>query len=160
MLCRLALTLSLGAVCACDAPPPGPEPVAARAPEKAVPVPPSKQRAGELSEQCGKQSREQFRRAWQDGKENAADGKLGAEFTSHYNGKLNTCFYLLTVASANSLKKMLFDINGGELYGEYLGPAQAESPASGQPKICRVESFYCASAREWDVLVAPYMGKE
>lgn len=159
MLCRLALLTLLGALCACDAPPRSKEstPPAAQVDEKAPAAPLSKQQADELSEQCGKMSREQFRRAWKEGSENTAEGETTAEFKNHYNPKLSTCFYLLTVASAGTLKKMLFDINGGELYGEYLGPAAVVSPPASFPKTCRVESLYCASGREWDVLVRPYM---
>jgi hypothetical protein len=138
-----------------------------KAPEKAAAAPLSQQRADELSEQCGKMSHEQFRRAWTSGTENTAEGQMTAEFAHHYNAKLNTCFYLLTVnryahkngrgdAPASTLNKMLFDINGGELYGEYLGLATAESPAGSFPKTCRVEGLYCASAREWEVLVRAY----
>ena len=127
-----------------------------KAPEKAAAAPLSQQRADELSEQCGKMSHEQFRRAWKDGSENTAQGKTTAEFKSHYNSNLNTCFYLLTVASDSTLKKMLFDINGGELYGEYLGPAAAQPPTGSFPNTCRVEGLYCASAREWEVLVRAY----
>ena len=96
-------------------------------------------------------SREQFQHASQDERDKTA------EFAHHYNTKLNVCFYLLTVSSPGTLKKMIFDINGGELYGEFLGPAILESPAASRPKTCRIESFYCASAREWDVLSEPYM---
>jgi hypothetical protein len=70
---------------------------------------------------------------------------------------LNTCFYLLTVASPATRRKMLFDINGGELYGEFLDAAVVDSPKPPMPKACRVESFYCASEREWHVLIEPYM---
>ena len=82
---------------------------------------------------------------------------MAAEFRNHYNAKLDTCFYLLTLVTSGSRKKMLFDVNGGELYGEYLGPAEFTSPVAERPKTCRVESFYCASGREWEVLVEPYM---
>lgn len=125
-------------------------------PEKAA-APVSKQQLADNSEQCGIKSRAQFARDWKDGTEITAEGKTTAEFTNHYNAKLNTCFYLLSVASPGTLKRMLFDINGGELYGEFLGPAVVESPATGRPKACRMESFYCASGGEWEVLVRPYM---
>ena len=154
---NLAPLALLWALAACDAPPPGKEPILPPVQDKAAPAPLSKQEIGERSEQCGKLSREQFRRAWKDGRVNTDDGQMIAEFRNHYNAQLDTCFYLLSVASAGVLKKMLFDINGGELYGEYLGPANIESPAAERLKACRVESFYCASGREWDVLVEPYM---
>ncbi len=160
MLVRLPPLLLLGAVCACDAPPKGDEPAPAQVREQAAAAPLPKPPAGEPSEQCGQTSRDQFRRAWKDGMQGTAGGRATAEFTNHYHRKRDTCFYLLTVSSATTLKKMLFDIGTGELYGEFLGPAQFESPAAGMPETCRVESFYCASAREWDVLVAPYMEKE
>ena len=70
---------------------------------------------------------------------------------------MDTCFYLLTVASPVTRKKMLFDINGGALYGEFLGAAVVDSPKPPMPKACRVESFYCASEREWLVLIESYM---
>lgn len=119
----------------------------------------SKEQVHELSEHCGRKTREQFRRDWKDG---------DARFDSHYNAKLNTCFYLLTVnhsahgngqgsASASTLRMMLFDISGGEQYGEYSGPAAAESPSVGVPAACRIEAMYCASSREWEVLLRPYM---
>lgn len=157
MLCRLALLTLLGAACACDAPPRDKEPAQPPVPGIAAPIPLSKQEAGALAEQCGKMSLEQFHRARKDGIENTPEGKATAEFSHHYNAHLNVCFYLLTVSSPGTLRKMLFDINGGELYGEYLGPATIDSPAAARPKTCRIESFYCASGREWDVLAEPYM---
>ena len=154
---RVALLVLLLAASACDAPPRGMEPAPPKTPVKEAANVLSKQQVAELSERCAKMSRDQFRRALKDGIEKSADEKLTARFASHYNVKLNTCFYLLTVASGSTLKRMLFDVNGGELYGEYLGPAVVESPASGRPKACSLESFYCASAGEWEVLVRPYM---
>ena len=157
MLCRLALLMLLGAVSACDAPQRNKEPAPPKAQEKKTAPSLSMQQLYERSEQCGKLSREQFRRAWKDGAVETEDGRVAAEFTSHYNEKLNTCFYLLTVTSTSTLKKMLFDVNGGELYGEFQGPTAVESPAASRPKACRVESFYCASWREWEVLIESYM---
>lgn len=140
----------LGLVSACNAPQQETVSVQPKAPAQAAPVP-SKQRIADLTEQCGKKSREEFRRGWKE------DAKT-AEFASHYNAKLNTCFYLLTVSHPmGTLGKTLFDINGGEQYGEYLGPPTDESPPASQPASCRVEGFYCASRREWEVLVGPFM---
>ena len=159
MLRRQALLTLLALLSACDPRPdekPAPPP---RAEEKPSPVTLSKKQAGELSARCGKATLEQFRRGWKDGTEVTAEGKTIAEYASHYNARLKTCFYLLTVTSPATLKKMLFDVNGGELYGEFLGSTVVESPV-GRPKICRMESFYCASGGEWDVLVRPYMGDQ
>jgi hypothetical protein len=143
VLVRLAM---LGALAACDAPPPGRAPVPpAQPPSQAAPAQ-SREQLRALGERCGGKAREQFRRDWKDG---------GARFDSHYNAKLNTCFYLLTVghpANGGTVRITLFDIDGGEQYGEYSGAAAAESPAA-----CRVEAMYCASGREWEVLLRPYM---
>ena len=167
MLCRLVPLVFLGMLSACNAPPR--EKAAQPAvQEKKAPSALSRQQVYEKSEQCGKLSRDQFRRAWNDGTVDTEEGRMKAEFTSHYNQKLSACFYLLTVnhftktngrvaASPGTLKKMLFDVNGGELYGEYLGPAIIETPATSRPTTCRVESLYCASWREWEVLVESYM---
>lgn len=106
MLCRLALLTLLGGLAACEPPPQVKQPMSPKAREKALPAPLSKQQAGELSGQCEKMSREQFRRAWKDGTEQTAEGR---------------------------------------------------TTAVSRPKACRVESFYCASGGEWDVLVRPYM---
>lgn len=157
MLCRLAIWTLLGALSACDAPPKVQQPAPPSPAEIPAVAPLSKQQADDLAAQCGKWSREQFQRAWKDGKEVTAQGQSTAEFAFHYNKSLNVCFYLLTVSSDSTLKKMLFDINGGELYGEFLGPVIVESPAASRPKTCRIESFYCASVREWEVLAEPYM---
>jgi len=168
MLCRLTVLMLLGAVCACDAPPGNPSAPPATKPKAAAPKP-SKQQLAELSEQCGKTSRDQFRRDWQDGIVSAPDGQWIAEFGHHYNAKQGTCFYLLTVihapdsskqsgASPGTVRAMLFDIHSGEQYGEYLGPAPLETSMAVSPATCRLEAMYCASRREWEVLLEPYMG--
>ena len=159
MLRRLALLALLGTLCACDPPPRGKdaEKPAVQEQKKEPAVVLTQQQVGELSERCEKAAREQFRRAWKDGSEKTEQGHVTAEFRNHYNAKLKTCFYLLTLTSVGTLNKMLFDVDGGELYGEYLGPATGDAPPAAHPKTCRVESLYCASGREWEVLVRPYM---
>ena len=159
MLRGRALLTLLAVLAACDPRPQVPLPVPPQVEQKRAPAPLSKQQAEELAARCAKASREQFQRAMKDGIEATAEGPGKAEFRSHYNAALKTCFYLLTVTSSAVLKKMLFDVNGGELYGEYLGATAIESPIA-RPKSCRLESFYCASAGEWDVLLRPYMEAE
>jgi hypothetical protein len=115
------------------------------------------------SERCDRTSRDVFRREWQDGVVDDADGLATADYASHYNAKLRVCYYLLAIesgqagAAARTLHKLLFDVDERELYGEYLGAEPADSPAAGTPKACRVAGFYCASAREWDVLARRFM---
>ncbi|HEY8069155.1 MAG TPA: hypothetical protein VIF38_09725 [Burkholderiales bacterium] len=157
MLWRMALLALLGMASACNAPPDS-EPAQPAAPQLETPPALSKERIAELTGQCEKKSREQFRRDWKDGGAPAQDGQAAADFASHYNAKLDTCFYLLTVKrSADAVNLMLFDINDGEQYGEYLGPPDAGSPQTGMPATCRIESMYCASRREWEVLASSFM---
>ena len=165
---RLALWTLLGALCACDAPPrdAATGQPAARHEEPAAVL--SKEQVRARSEQCEKKTRDRFRRDWNDGGAQTADGRTAAEFTSYYNAKLDTCFYLLTVrrsanddgqggAPAGILSRKLFDIDTAELYGEYLGPAADGSPADGFPNACRLEALHCGSRREWEVLLDRYM---
>jgi len=168
MLRRLALLTLLGALCACDAPPRDTKPNHPVVSDKAPAAVLSKERLDERSGQCGKMSRERFDRDWKDGTASTADGQMTADFTYHYNAKLDTCFYLLTIshsadgngqvsASAGTVRRMLFDIDTAELYGEYLGPAADGSPADGFPTTCRLEALHCGSRREWEVLLERYM---
>jgi len=155
---RLTLLTMLGAVSACDSPPPAREPTPPTAKFQEAPPALSKQQVSELAEQCATRSRDQFRRDWKDGAVSTADGQLNAEFIHHYNVKSNTCFYLLTVNRPLSMVSIkLFDIGDGEQYGEYSGPAVAGSPPTSLPKTCSIEAMYCASRREWGVLLRPYM---
>jgi hypothetical protein len=108
---------------------------------------------------------EEFRRAWNDGAVRTDDGLETAEYANYYNEKFDACFYELTVVrhtpaeggDAVLLRKMLFDVNEGELYGEYRGPESGGSPGAGLPEVCRVAGLYCGSRREWDRLVEPFM---
>ena len=154
MPCRLPALILFGAVCGCDAPSQEPEPKALQPPVAQVrqAAAPSMRRLYELSEQCGKSSREVFQRDWKHSFAGPADGLATVGVTNHYNAKRETCFYLLTVSHAvDGLRKLLFDVNEREPYGEYLGPL------AGHPKTCRVEDLHCASSSEWDILVSPYM---
>jgi hypothetical protein len=115
--------------------------------------------------QCRTKAGEEFRRAWNDGAVRTGDGLETAEFANYYNEKFDACFYELTVVrrtpaeggDAVLLRKMLFDVNEGELYGEYRGPESGGSPGAGMPEVCRVAGLYCGSRREWDRLVEPFM---
>jgi hypothetical protein len=116
-------------------------------------------------EQCSRKAGEEFRRAWNEGSVATADWLETAEFSNHYNAKLGVCFYLLAVVrrtpadagEAVLRRLMLFDVNEGELYGEYRGPESGGSAGAGMPAICRVAALYCASRNEWDRLVEPFM---
>jgi hypothetical protein len=147
---RLAMLALAGAVCACDAPPPAAAPVQPPAPQEPE-VKLSRQQLHERSGKCADKAREVFRRELPESAANTA------EFAYHYNTKLDTCFGLLTVTHRETLSRKLLDVNENETYGEYLGLAAGESPPGAAPAVCRIESLYCASGREWEVLAEPYM---
>ena len=162
MLLRLALLVLFGMVLAWYQPSPAPGDVSMPPlVHEETPLALSEQQVHERTEQCGKTSRDAFRREWQEGAASTEDGLMTAGFASHYNVKLDACFLLLTVsegtASSNTLSKRLFDINERELYGEYSGVVTSALTTVGLPATCRVAGFYCASRGEWDVLVARYM---
>jgi hypothetical protein len=141
-----ALTL-LGGLCACDAP------QQARAP---APPPPPAQPVAVLNEQqvqqratqCESKARDRFQR---DSKQ------VIAEFAHHYHRKLDTCFYLLTVSHQDTRSRKLLDILENETYGEFRGQPGAEPQDNRHPDLCKVEAMYCASEREWEVLVRQFM---
>jgi hypothetical protein len=147
-LAWLSLTIAL---CACEAREQATAPAPPPVPERPAVVL-SKAQIDERSAHCKKQSIARFQR---DAKTRA--DAPAAEFAHHYSAKLDTCFYLLTASRGDKLSRQLVDLNESEIYGEFLGPADAETPAQATADLCKVESFYCASAREWDVLVRPYM---
>ena len=146
MLWRLAMLALLGAVIACNPRTHTAEPPRAAPQEEPASVL-SEQQVRERSEQCASASREAFQRDW----------KGAGDFAHHYNARLDTCFFLLTVESLETRSRKLFDVNERELYGEYLGPLADESPMKTSPAECRVAGFYCASGREWEVLVRNFM---
>jgi hypothetical protein len=131
--------------------------------EAEIPVALTQEQLREQGERCDRTSRDVFRREWQDGAADDADGQATAAFSSHYNAKLRVCYYLLAIeigqagVAGRTLHKLLFDVDARELYGEYLGPAAADTPAESTPKACSLAGYYCASAREWDVLARPFM---
>ena len=142
----LLLTL-LGVLCACDKPR---EAVFVPAP---APEPPqallSEQQLQQRATQCASQARTRF---------HADSNQAAAEFAHHYHRKLDTCFYLVAVTRDESRDRKLLDIFENETYGEYLGLiATGDAPPWPMPDTCRVESFHCASEREWEVLVRQFM---
>ena len=156
MLWRLALLVLFGMFLAWYKPSPNrmSVPPAAR---EAAPVALPERQIHERTGQCDKTARDAFRREGQEGAAAIGGGTVAADFTSHYNAKLDICFYLLVANGPSVVSKKLYDVDTRELYGEYLGAAAVESPPAELPKTCRVEGLFCASEREWDVLVAPYL---
>jgi hypothetical protein len=97
---------------------------------------------------CEAKARDRFQRE-------AKEGTAG--FAAHYNTRLDSCFYVLTDTRADRVRRKLVDLDENEDFGEYLGAADAEPVAGRHPDTCRLEAFYCASAREWQVLARSFM---
>jgi hypothetical protein len=104
----------------------------------------------ELSEQCGKKAAELFEKSW---------GKREDElnhYESHYNSRLNKCFY---VEWTNSLKdgfpffySILYDLNENKEYGSYaMWMKFPEKP------LCQVQMKSCESQDEWAELIKPFI---
>jgi hypothetical protein len=171
MTCRLAAFSLMGAVAACH---PSPVPEKIPVPAMAAEVAPvsSPEQVRERSELCAKASGDRFRRDWKESgvptPETMTAGSTTADFASHYNAKMNICFYLLTVrhfaatggeggAPSGTLRKILLDFGGEEQYGEYVGPVIPASPSARSTVRCKIEALYCASEGEWNILARPYM---
>lgn len=138
-------------ISACDAPRPPAAPSPPPQAEKPAEVPLSAQQQTELAAQCERTSADKFRRDWP-----ARESGPAAEYSAHFNRKLKACFYVVTI-TGEKRRKTLVDIGENEVYGEFKGAAVADTPDSQVPDTCHVEAMYCASEREWNVLVARYL---
>jgi len=114
--------------------------------------------------QCAQKSGDEFRRAWNEGTVSTDAWTETAKYASHYNAPQDACFFLITVVRQPTapgtvmlVRQMLYDVNQGELYGEYVGPEAGGAPGAGLPDTCRVTSLYCASRGEWGRLAATFM---
>jgi hypothetical protein len=158
---RLAAVTLLGSLSACHAPSQGGDAPHVPVRQEAPAVVLTKQQVDERGESCARKSGEGFHREWPQGTSTNGHAQVTAGYAHHYNAKLDACFYLLTVIreaeAGATLSRKLIDVNENEVYGEYLGPVAADSPVSAFPAECRVAGMYCASEREWDVLVSAFM---
>jgi len=161
---RLAALLLLGAVAACNRPAPEVAVVPARVVEAAPVLPPEQVR--ERSALCAKATGDRFRRDWKESGVPTPEGTVAADFASHYNARMNVCFYLLTVrhfadgeggVPSGTLRKILFDFGDEELYGQYVGPVMPGSPSDRFLARCKVDELFCTSEAEWDRLARAYM---
>lgn len=164
--CRLAAFSLLGAVAACNPPEPETTPIQAIAEEAAPVVSPTQVR--ERSEMCTRASGERFRRDWSESGVPTPYGATTVEFASHYNTKMNVCFYLLTVrhfteggaegvAPSGTLRKILFDFGDEETYGEFVGPLTPGSRSDRFLARCKIDELFCSTEAEWNRLARPYM---
>lgn len=113
----------------------------------------------ELQERCGKQSAETFKREWGTGTTNGKDGQGFQNYKNHYNAKLNKCFYMVTGGFISKEKtqgtqdwKRLLDVHENKEYATYIKNSKDK-----EPMACSVLDKQCSSAKEWEVLIKPYM---
>ena len=114
----------------------------------------------ELQKQCGKQSKEYFKKEYSGGIINGEKGeRLTSSYTDHYNKKFHTCFILINSTDFRNVSgkiesirmKTFFDLNKNREYGSLI---QFEN--DNKPCNCWILEKYCDSEKEWDLLVAPY----
>ena len=137
---RLATLSLLGVVAACNPPAPEVIVVPAKVVEAAPVLPPEQVR--ERSVLCAKATGDRFRRDWKESGVPTPEGNVTADFASHYNAKMNICFYLLTVrhfadgeggAVSGTLRKILFDFGG---YNRAAAAARFSNVANSVERVC------------------------
>jgi hypothetical protein len=116
----------------------------------------------DFQERCAKQATEEFRR------QGYATHQM-ADFTNHYNSKLNKCFMEIQETDAKTVRgsiltlKQLADAFEGKVYGNYIWSTQKNKKFWEVPPLeCTVtlpsgEQTLCHSSEEFDRLVKQYM---
>jgi hypothetical protein len=102
----------------------------------------------EISKRCGKQGAEVFAKS---------EYLFPAYYENHYNFRLKTCFYLVTIdirGEASAKTMTLFDLNENREIASYTkleGP-QGFCFGQGMP-----EDAWCGTENEWRALIKPFM---
>ena len=98
----------------------------------------------ELRERCKRKAAEVFVKEFN----NAA---VDIIYQSHYNSKLNKCFYFVKIDNASgSMSWQLWDINENKEYAKYTG-------VDGNPDSCNVQGKTCRTKEELVKLIKPFM---
>ena len=99
----------------------------------------------ELQERCGRKAAEVFAKEFN-------NAVLDIIYQSHYNSKLNKCFYF--VKSENNMLRIaswrLVDINENKEYAKYTG-------VDGNLDSCDVQGKTCRTKEELVKLIKPFM---
>jgi hypothetical protein len=115
----------------------------------------------ELQEKCAKQAREEFKTYW--------EGREGADFSNHYNTKLNKCFIRIQYIDSKTARgdiwtyRTLFDAFEGKEYAEYTWKSdKVKKYWEVPPIVCKVtlpsgEEQICHSSEEFDAFVKQYI---
>jgi hypothetical protein len=95
-------------------------------------------------------------------KQNKWDKDTLADFTNHFNSKLNKCFSLTSSLKASGKTlfsfQELIDVHEGKAYAVYAKstpPGKADYEV--KPFVCEMLDKYCHSAEEFDAFVKTYM---
>jgi hypothetical protein len=114
----------------------------------------------ELSEQCGKQAEETFRKYWRSGIFETDIVQIIVKYENHYNYRLKKCFYLEISDSyergqSPSRLMRLYDLHENKEIGGFLSTTVfllEEKTAQ-----CSVQEKECRSEKEWRALIKPFM---
>lgn len=137
-------------------------PYAASSPPPAASQPSDPRLMYDLSEKCGRDSREWFKHFYGDGRTSDSDSSTMSGYTNHYNTKLNKCFALLegtgtlhdvkTRKTRVSDSRQLVDVNENRDTASYFRFLDMD-----RTMMCSLGEKVCGSLQEWQSLVAPYM---
>jgi len=115
----------------------------------------------ELQDKCRQTTDQEFKKEWGSNVSNTKDGQIIANYTNHYNKKMNRCFYLVTsnqFVTKNKdgtnpfIIKTLLDVQENKVYGDFSSDRKTMFS-------CAVGKSYCSSEKEWDSLVLPFMNE-
>ena len=114
--------------------------------------------AYELAERCAKRAEVTFKREWGNPISQSEGTTTTANYTNHYNKKLNTCIYLLTTVAVTPSTKRIFRLAALYDLNENRELATFEKDAAqSKPYNCLVQGAACRSRDEWDSLIHPFM---
>jgi hypothetical protein len=113
----------------------------------------------ELSERCGKQAEETFRKYWGSGSSKTDIGQIIGKYDNHYNYRLNTCFYLEISDSYERGKSpvrlmRLYDLHESREIGVFVGTTVFLEEKTAH---CWVQEKECTGEAEWRALIRPFM---
>jgi hypothetical protein len=112
------------------------------------------------NKQCESKAREIFRQVWGDGiLEDPIDRNyVSASYKSHFNARLNKCFYLLSTTTVSRTNQRNFALISETLTD--LGESRVFANFRGGYKLftyCNVDDEPCSSQAEFEKLIKHYM---
>lgn len=111
----------------------------------------SKKEISRLQDQCEKQSKKMFRKAYGNGVVEKNQNVYLYLYKSHYNKKRDQCFMLVTEDGVLERYKKLLDVNKNESLGSVRLNNERKNLG------CYLLNSQCDSEEAWDLLAKPYM---